>query len=141
MQIVEDDSETGRTLHPLPPDNRSILQGDDNEGIDEHTICPAECTGHKSKGDNHNHPRPNKTRWGDKQDHPQWDVRKSRMINQSPVSDQGMKGTTGCEQFDRECQPTSSRMKVEDLVTDEDDRHHEEEHHIPIEPVEKAEPP
>ncbi len=142
VQIVEDDSETGCMLHPLPPGTTgSILQGDDNEGIDEHTI--------RQPNVQDINPRviiiitPVQT----KQDGvinkitPNGDVRKSRMINQSPVSDQGMKGTTVCKQFDRECQPTSSCMKVEDLVTDEDDCHHEEEHHIPIEPVEKAEPP
>ncbi len=48
---------------------------------------------------------------------------------------------TGRGSYDKECQPTSSRVKMEDLVTDEEDNRHEAEHHIPIEPITDAKPP
>lgn len=48
---------------------------------------------------------------------------------------------TGQGSYDEECQPTSSHIKMEDLVTDEKDNHHKAEHHIPIEPITDAKPP
>ncbi|PBK86004.1 hypothetical protein ARMGADRAFT_1035976 [Armillaria gallica] len=121
VQIVEDKEETGCTLHPLPPENRSILQGDDNGGIDDHIAHPSVCKGCRPRGDKHNHPPETAERKGDRQDHPTPHAEKSRMERKTLTTDHGSVEVTVQESYDEECQPTSSRVKVEDLVTDEDD--------------------
>ncbi len=119
---MEDEEETGCILHPLPPENRSIIQGDDDGGIDDHVARPNIHKGHRTGGDKHNHLPETATRKGDRQDHPTQHAEKLRTEWKTLTTDHGSVEAMVQESYDEECQPTSSCVKVEDLVTDEDDQ-------------------
>ena len=70
MQIVEDNAETGRMLHPFPPEKRSVLQGDDDGEMADSEAQPTDYRGCNIRGGTHNHPSDEDARQGDKHNHP-----------------------------------------------------------------------
>ncbi len=68
----------------------------------------------ENRGDSHDHPPKATQKRGDNHDHPAQGAKESA-TNPRSVN------VTMQEMYTEECQPTSSQVKVEDLVMDEDD--------------------
>ncbi|PBK92972.1 hypothetical protein ARMGADRAFT_1030433 [Armillaria gallica] len=138
IEIIDEDVESGRTLNALPDNFPGIMLSKDEYSA---------ITGDEVVGEappqlkNRNDKRKNKRRESDRQYHSEQKMpeklgNSNRSLNDpNGISDASHKAEPKYSHYEptEECEPTSSKVLVEDLITDADDKAHEHDFHIDME--------
>ncbi len=136
---------TGRTSNPLPVDSPAIMMTEDeysDEAVDNEEKLGSKMDPKERKQSNesihsqhiHNNDDGIKAAHTINVDEEKYSIHFSSEEYPPTRSKVPVEyGNSMCKSME-ECQPTSSKVLVEDLITDEDDEEHEHDFHVQIEP-------